>query len=352
MMWNLLFAAALVSNAGEFDVQTLDGQSTTGRIVALDDAQLVLETPQGRRPFAIDALAAVIHPAPPNDRKANLSIELVDGSIVVATQYLVHGSTARVTLTTGVDLDVPTRGIRWVRFSRPGDRDATLAGQWADAIGAKAAGDLLVVRKNGVLDYLEGVQGDVDADTCNFELDKEQVPVKRAKVEGIVYFHPPAAELPDAVGKLESLDGTRLAMRTVRLEETALKIATPGGLAISVPLDEITRLDFTSGKIAFLSELEPESATFVPFLGFKEEPSALRDYYRYRRNIGFDQSPLRLEIKGDGRRLWQGDVRGTEPARDLELDVAGVKRLEIVADYGDDQDIGDRLNLCDARVTK
>ena len=187
-------------------------------------------------------------------------------------------------------------------------------------------------------------------------------------------------------------------MRTVRLEETVLKIATPGGLAISVPLDEITRLDFTSGKVAFLSELEPESATFVPFLGFKEEPSALRDYYRYRRNIGFDQSPLRLdgkqyrkglslqsrtvlsyrlpgkfrqfkavvgiddsvretgnvrlEIKGDGRRLWQGDVRGTEPARELELDVAGVKRLEIVADYGDDQDIGDRLNLCDARVTK
>src|SRR5260221_5053354 len=101
MMWNLLIAAALVSNAGDFDVQTLDGQSTTGRIVALDDAQLVLETAQGRKPFALDALAAVTRPAPANDRKANLSIELIDGSIAVASQYLVHGSTARVTLTTG-----------------------------------------------------------------------------------------------------------------------------------------------------------------------------------------------------------------------------------------------------------
>ena len=31
---------------------------------------------------------------------------------------------------------------------------------------------------------------------------------------------------------------------------------------------------------------------------------------------------------------------------------AGVKRLEIVADYGDDLDIGDRLDLGDAQVTK
>ncbi|HEV3138125.1 MAG TPA: NPCBM/NEW2 domain-containing protein, partial [Pirellulales bacterium] len=122
------------------------------------------------------------------------------------------------------------------------------------------------------------------------------------------------------------------------------------------------------------------------------------DFFHYHRDIGFDQSPLRLngqtyrkglalqsrtalsyklpgkfralkavmgiddsvrdagsvrvEIKGDGKVLWQGDVRGTEPARELELNLSGVRRLDILADFGEDLDIGDRLDLCDARVTK
>ena len=134
-------------------------------------------------------------------------------------------------------------------------------------------------------------------------------------------------------------------------------------------------------------------------MGFAEEPAALREFYQYRRDIGFEQNPLRLDGKtyrkglslasrsvlvyklpgkfrlfkrhrsasttACARRatcswrsrvmaktLWEGDVRGSEPARELELEIAGVKRLEILVDYGDDLDIGDRLDLCEARVTK
>jgi hypothetical protein len=50
--------------------------------------------------------------------------------------------------------------------------------------------------------------------------------------------------------------------------------------------------------------------------------------------------------------LWEGDVRGTDPAQQLELDVAGVRRLEILADYGEGLDVGDRLDLAEAQVTK
>jgi hypothetical protein len=59
-----------------------------------------------------------------------------------------------------------------------------------------------------------------------------------------------------------------------------------------------------------------------------------------------------LVIQGDGKTLWEGEVRGSEPARNLEIEIAGIKRMEIVVDYGDDLDIGDRLDLGDARVTK
>jgi alpha-galactosidase len=121
-------------------------------------------------------------------------------------------------------------------------------------------------------------------------------------------------------------------------------------------------------------------------------------FYAYRRDVGFEQNPLRLdgkeykkglalasrtelvyklpgkfrmfratvgiddrvrdtgsvhvEIRGDGKPLWQADVRGTEPARELELQIAGVKLLEIVADFGENLDVGDRLVLGEAQVTK
>ena len=61
---------------------------------------------------------------------------------------------------------------------------------------------------------------------------------------------------------------------------------------------------------------------------------------------------VHVAIKGDGKVLWEGDVRGADPARELELEIADVKRLEILVDYGGGLDVGDWLDLCDVRVTK
>lgn len=400
MIWNVLLSVALLGAAAEFEAQSLDGRSSVGQIAELDARQLVLETSGGSATFPLGSLAALSRraPQPAEVRKASLSIELVDHSGLAATDYTVRGPTAQVTLTTGAVLEVPTRAIRWVRFSPPAAVDEKLNKQWSDIIETKATGDLLVVRKNGALDYLEGVQGDIDSQTCKFELDKEVIPIKRPKVEGVVYVHPLAAELPETIGHLAATDGSRLAMRTLELSAGVLKIATPAGISLSLGLDDVVRFDFSAGKIAYLSDLAVDSATYVPFLGFKEPLPSIAEFHQFRRDIGFEQNPLRLdgkvyrkglslqsrtvlsyklpgkfrlfksvigiddsvreagnvrmEIKGDGKILWQGDVRGVDPARALEVDIAGVKRLEIVADFGADLDIGDRLDLGDARVTK
>ncbi len=400
MMWNLLLAASLLTAVVEFEVHSLDGQSATGQVVELNAEQLVLQTAQGRSVFGIATLAGVTRQAAPaaDERKSSLWIELVDQSGLAATAYTVSGGKSQVTLTTGALVELPTRAIRWVRFTSPADRDARLTKQWTDITETKPTGDLLVTRKNGSLDYLEGVLGDLDGETCKFELDKEVISVKRSKVEGMIYFHSTAAEKAEPIGQLAAIDGSRLAIRAAALHDATVKVTTPGGVTVELPLGEVARFDFSSGKIAYLSDLEPETATYVPYFGFKEEPPALHEFFQYHRDIGFEQNPLRLggqtyrkglalqsrtalsyklsgrfrafktvlgiddsvrdagsvqvEIKGDGKVLWQGEVRGTEPARELELNIAGVKRLDILADFGEDLDIGDRLDLCDARVTK
>jgi hypothetical protein len=399
-MWHLLIGIALAASPAEFDLQTIDGQQAHGRLVQLGPQDVVLagDAGESRYPIASVATLGRTGPAPAKESKASVAVELIDQSVLLGVEYTVDGNQAELQLEGDRSLKIPTRSIRSVRFGPVAARDAKLTKQWSEIVESKAAGDLLVVRKSGALDYLEGVLGTIDADVCQFELDKEPIPVKRAKVEGVVYYHANPPELPEAVGRLISADGTTLALRTIELTEAGLKATTPAGTELELPMEGVARFDFSSGKIAYLSDLEPESVSFTPYIALTDEQSSLNDFFQYRRDVGFEQNPLRLhgktyrkglslqsrtqlvyklpgkfrvlktvvgiddavretgdvhlEIRGDGKILWEGEVRGSDPARELELQLDTVKRLEILADYGGGLDIGDRLNLADARVTK
>ncbi len=399
MAWSVLLLAGLLA-AGDFEVQTLTGERESGKLTALSAEQLVLETTSGPKTFPLAGLAAVVQRDAEEVEgfKADTWIELIDGSLLAVKDFVVQGGTSRFQMAAPGAPEVSAKAIRAIHFTRPSDREAKLAKQWEDISQSKAAGDVLITRKDGALDYHEGIEGDIDKDTCKFEIDKDVVAVRRSKVEGIIFFHPAAAELPEGVGEVSLADGTRVTMRGVTIGGGVLKLTTPAGISLELPVAPVERFNFATGKIAFLSDLEPESTNYAPYLGFKEDVPSVRDFYQVRRDLGFGQRPLqlggktypkglelpsrttltyklpgrfqsfrtmlgiddsvretgniRLAIKGDGKTLWQGDVRGSEPPRELELKIAGVKRLEIVADYGEDLDIGDRLIMADARVTK
>ncbi len=61
---------------------------------------------------------------------------------------------------------------------------------------------------------------------------------------------------------------------------------------------------------------------------------------------------VQLSIYGDDRPLFEAAISGQQPPREIELDIASVKRLKIVVDFGKNLDTGDWLNLCDARLVK
>jgi hypothetical protein len=202
----------------------------------------------------------------------------------------------------------------------------------------------------------------------------------------------------------------RVSVQWVDLADGLLKLKATAGAEFQWPLQDIHLADFSAGKLMYLSDIDPSSEQWTPLVGLPPNAALLAEYGRPRRNQSAYGGPLtirtddalstspggrsrvfnkglalrsrtelvyrvpagfrrfttiagidpattssgnvRLEIYGDDRLLLEDNIAGQEPPRNIELDIAGIKRLKILVDYGRNLDTGDWLNLCDARIVK
>jgi len=399
-MLALFLVAAALAVGPTVEVTTVDGVKTAGVLSELSAEQVVLETGDGPRTFAqteILLLASIAEPsdAQPGGAKAKVWVELTDGSKLTGVSYTAAKGKAR--LGTGQEdaIDLPLSAVRWVRFSQPDDQaDAA----WSAHADGGLTADLIAVRKKTNVDFLEGVIGDVTDDSVTFELDGDKIPVKRAKIDGLVYFHQAGGELPESASVLEDAAGWRLSLKSVKQNGDKLSVETVSGVKLDRPLAGLVRLDYSSGKVVYLSQLDPESTQWSPFFDFSKESPSMAAFFQPRRDRGLDQGSLTLgskvftrglavasrtrlsykvppkskklkalvgiadsvgdegsislEIIGDGKKLFQRKITGKDEPLELDVDLKGVRRLAIVVDYGEDLDVGDYLNLCEARIVR
>jgi hypothetical protein len=187
-------------------------------------------------------------------------------------------------------------------------------------------------------------------------------------------------------------------------------LTTADGATFTWPLEDIYLADFSSGKLLYLSNLEPASQSATPLIALPPGAAVAAKYAATRRDQSANGGPLtlasaddsltspigatqtfnkglairsrtelvyrlpagyrrlnaiagidpatrasgnvRLEIFGDDRPLLAADVAGIDPPHTIDLDITGIKRLKFVVDYGQNLDTGDWLNLCDLRIVK
>jgi hypothetical protein len=83
-----------------------------------------------------------------------------------------------------------------------------------------------------------------------------------------------------------------------------------------------------------------------------------RGFRRFAATAGLDSrfratGNVTLAIHGDCEPLFSKDIVNTDAAIPIDFDLQGVRRLTVIVDFGDDMsDIGDYLNLCNARLLK
>lgn len=387
----LVFAAAIA--APNFQIQTSDGEQVYGRLTALSEKAVSLETQTGPLTLSFDDIADITpleKPAPPHD-KAGVWIDLVDGSLLPGLSYEVSQGRAKIKLLDQQVVELSTKTVAGVRLI---DTAGELAAQWATIADAERTGDLIVIRGKTALDYQAGVLGDVTAEKVGFKLDDETLNVKRGKVAGLLYYHPAGKKPPRGVAQLVDAGGSRLEIAQARLAADRLTVKTPAGFEHTIALGQIAAV---TGRVQYLSDLEPESAVWTPYASAAGQPDTLARLFRPRRNEAVDGGELKLDgvsyakglamysrselvyrlppgqfkrlkalagiddrarpagavrlvVYGDDRALLEADVAADREPLPIDLDLAGVRRLRIVVDFGPRAEAMDLFDLCDARI--
>lgn len=385
--WGILLAAAAAPPRVE--MLTLDGQSAAGAVQSLTERQLELATDAGVTTTPLSALQEVrvlsAAPAPDNPADSGISVRLVDGSRLQVRSLSVQGNAVAAEHAQLGALQLPLASVRSLRFVAEA---APVEAAWKQLLERPSRQDLLIVRKGDVLDHLDGVAGRIDEQTVQFRLDGEDVSVKRERVFGIVYARK-AVEAPAAGARADLVNGDQLFVRSVVWSDDQWRLTLPGDKAVTLPADALRTIDFSLGKIVYLSALEPREVKHTPFFNFEWDYQRNRslvgrplmigsrvfqrglaihsrtllryrlggEYRRFTATLGpdpdLDYGTARLVISGDGKPLLETDVDARQPPRPIDLPVEGVVELSILVDFGRDQlDNGDRVHLGDAKVVK
>lgn len=388
-----LLVLLAVAAPPDFQVQTSDGERHYGRLTALSAQKVALDTQTGPLEMSFDSIADITpleKPALPADQPS-VWVELVDGSVLVGLTYVVSEGRAKIKLLDGEAAELLTRAVAGVRLIDTAD---DLAAQWAAIAEAERTGDLIVIRGKTALDYQAGVLGNVTADTVGFKLDDESLSVKRTKVAGLLYYHPAGKKLARGFGQLVDAAGSRLEIAEARLAGDRLTVKTPAGFERTLPLDHVAAV---TGRVQYLSDLEPESAVWTPYASAAGQPDSLAKLFRPRRNEAVDGGELKLDgvsyakglamysrselvyrlppgefkrlkalagiddrarpagavrlvVHGDERKLLEADVAADQGPLPIDIDLTGIRRLRILVDFGPQAEAMDLFDLCDARI--
>ena len=408
----LLSAAASAAGAPAADdrLVLLDGQSVRGTVEAIDSGGRVRLA--GRpEPLDLQGLRAIERPvSPPRAAQAPSEVFFFDGGQVRAADVALDGQILRVRWAYG-DLRLPLGAVAAIRLGTlPGEGPDVRPPEFDQArADPQVRRDHLLAIVATRIQVVRGAVQKIDSKDVFFIWDQEERRIARPKVYGLVLaragLRPGEAALrpagasqssseagpaPDLAGRclVAFEDGSSVWMEVAGLSGGRL-VGRAAGTDLAVPWAAVRGLRVRSTRLVFLSDLDPVEVEEEPLVTFggpwQRDRSVVGGPLKvgstvYEKGLGVhSRTRLVYEVGGrfdtfaavlgldssadgrgdcvfqvlaDGRELFAKRVRGSDPPHAVRLPVRGAARLTLLVDWGEDLDLADRADWCDARLLR
>ena len=329
-----------------------------------------------------------------NGDRLQLKVESIDGEQLVgrwASDVSSTQSNDPADFGSWFSIKVPLESVRGIIVTQPTDRavrDRTIS-QLLDRTDRSD----VVILNNG--DTVEGELLGVESKILKLKTNVGESSIDLAGVRAIG-FNPELTNMPPAAegsALVTLLDGSRFQAAKFKLSTDAKKLSLQArfGANLEIPLEAVASLQFTGGRITYLSEIQPAAYKSEPYFSLewplRRDRSVLGGPLRlrgaeYARGLGMhSQSEVRYQLDGKYRRFHttigidddahgRGSVvfkivcddrvvfaspvlTGTSRPATLEpIDVTGMKTLTLRVEFADFGDIQDHANWCDAVLVK
>lgn len=377
------FSAAL-SFAQEDRLTSLDGESVSG-VIASIDAQGRIRGEKLPDMLELDGLRRIDRAAVGAPPGGGFVLEMAAGGKLYATSVTIASERCQVAWQFGEKLSLPIDVVRAIRFDPQAKLEA-----FEEALKTPSPdNDRLFVRVDDKVQMVSGLIEELAADKVVFQFDKKTQTLPREKLFGIVTAQIGGGGPAAGQSQIEFRDGSSISGGILSLADGALSLKVSGGSKVEIPWPAVAKIGVKSSRVAFLSDLEPTEVveqslvttprpwrrdrsvagralslgqrTFDKGLGThalcKLTFAADGKYDSLAAVIGIDaetegRGDCVFSVLGDGKEILTQRVKGADAAREIKLDVRGVKQLTLVVEPGEDLDLADHANWCDARLIR
>ncbi len=338
-------------------VSMLSGLPVVGTLVSADSNKVIVQTKAG----AIEKSAADIGQVRFDNKMEakTLPVELfmVDGSKAFGDKLTGKSSSGwRLRDSSGNEVAISSKSLKAARFKAIVPE---LVSAWQSAIlETKNADAVIVLRPGNSLDRINGVIIQVQEESITFDLDGQQIEIPIEKLIGLVWFQRDQERVKPTI-EISATDHSVWMAESLTLKSNVLELRTTLGQSVSIPLVQISRINYSSANIQWLSDIESLEAVAERQIEFKTPIASLdrafaprfvvngraplssslaadKDlyfpspgYYLFRVPEGFSSMQCRVERTDEGTQrtdltieVWQDDQKISEQALAHNVDFA------------------------------
>ncbi|MFQ5489766.1 MAG: NPCBM/NEW2 domain-containing protein [Phycisphaerae bacterium] len=249
--------------------------------------------------------------------------------------------------------------------------------------------DVLITRAAGKSRALRGRLTFLDAEQGGLIFGDRERTFQLNTLYGIVFAKGTSPVATDNC-LVDLAQGDHIPGRLVASDTQNLHLQFGQGQTLTIPIDRVRHITQRSRRVAYLSDLTPTrqdvrgiihdpwpvrfdrsvsnqlltlgGRTFDKGIGVHARTKLIYTlggaYERFCATIGIDDAVrprghVLFRLVGDGRTIFDsGRVDGSQPPREVSVNVAGIDRLTLRVDYGQQADLADHADWADARLIK